>query len=76
MLPRLRRRLVERGLVVSSEQPAHQGWIARYLATALRERTAETLAQVLGAMQTQGMIREWLVERSLEELLEELDSAT
>jgi hypothetical protein len=55
---RLRRELARRGLAVFSERPADQRWISQFLQTALRERTAETLAEVLNMMVARGMISE------------------
>jgi hypothetical protein len=52
---RLREALTRRGVVEFSTLPRHQQWIDRYLATALRERTSETLAAVLDIMVERGL---------------------
>jgi hypothetical protein len=55
---RLRERLAQRGLVVFSERPSDERWIAQFLGVALRERTPRALAEMLDVMKAQGMVRE------------------
>jgi hypothetical protein len=70
----LRLFLVRRGLAVFSDQPAHDRWITQFLTTALRERSAETLIEVLEILSRRGMLREFRhAPRELEQALRDLE---
>jgi hypothetical protein len=71
---RLQAVLVRRGLVTFSDRPTDREWVLRFLGTALRERTPETLNEVLKVMQARGMVKTLCASSAeLAEALQEVD---